>query len=171
VAPFTSVPADLDGAIPKGIRPATSCVPFTGTLPTGAVRGLDCAASGGVNLTYFQFDSSADLQTSFTSDAAPFTNSSATDTCATGDWAGTWTGTFPDGKKLTGPDLGLLCNAASTADRAFIEQIDPTVNVMLIAELDAKAPFASKQLAAARASLHTWWLNDSTIVSDESKAP
>lgn len=170
ISPFNSVAADLTKAIPADLL--AGCVAAS-INQNNILAAMDCTASGGMILTYYQFDTSADLQAAFAADlsnnGASATDNSAAASCGTEDWAGTWDITFGDGKKATGPDFGLICYTSGNG--ALIEQVDPTVNVRLIAYLESTTPFTPANLLTARANLYQWWQNSQTILSDESRTP
>jgi hypothetical protein len=166
---ITSTAADLIAAIPTAT--AGSCVPSP--LTPNALASMSCSAAGVSGIAYDQFATSADLQAAFQSELSfvtiPVTPDGAPGTtCETQNFLGIWSFTS-SGNKVTGPDFRLLCNVASGTDNsgvaftsAFIEQADPTNNVLFTVWLDNKK---GDNVNVARTSLYQWWLNADTTVS------
>ena len=160
--------ADLNNAIPGSYL--DSCQPDPSQISGPVINSVICQAPGVQALIYDQFGSSADLQTSFayaiTQISLANDTSARTGKCGLENFAGIWNIAFTDGYKVTGPDFGLLCYLNNSGN-AFIDQADPTTNVMVIAEIRA----VGGDSATARANLFTWWQNNETTVSDESRTP
>ena len=169
---ITSTAADLTAAIPKAM--VASCHPNPlYASHANALAAMSCTADGVSGITYYQFDTSADLQAAFqdgvSSTTIPVTPDNAPGTtCETQNFLGVWSFTS-SGNEVTGPDFGLLCsvdmgqdNSGAVVTYAYIEQADPTNNVLFRVMLDSKNGANDN---VARTALYQWWLKADTTVS------
>jgi len=140
----------LQAFVPSAIW--STCKPYTISIPT-VVQGARCSYAGVDSVWFDLYGSAADLKDAFASDvdASKAKPSTAALTCAKGN--GNVTTTWSMGGQASKPDQGLLCYK-DTDGSAWIEQADPTMNVMFIAVLGS----------GDQAALYKWWLDNATLV-------
>jgi serine protease Do len=130
----------------------STCRPYSPHTEATIVQGVACDYAGTDGVWYDLYGSSADLQAAIdahvqNSQAKPSTDM-ATD-CASGSWSGTWSWTG-QGSSL-GQDL--LC-AKNIDGIAYVQQADPNVNVLFIAQLKN----------GDQAAMYKWWVANTTLV-------
>ena len=120
----------------------------------GITAGAFCSYDGVDGVWFDLFGSAADLKAAYASDVKSFDAkpNTATVTCAKGNGNvdSTWTWTGQTGNH---PDQSLLCVKDSNG-QAWIEQADPTTNVMFTVLLKN----------GDQAALDKWWLKNDTLV-------
>jgi S1-C subfamily serine protease len=130
----------------------STCRAYSPHTEATVVQGVACDYAGTDGVWYDLYGSPADLQAAIdahvqNSQAKPSTDM-ATD-CASGSWSGTWSWTG----QASSPGQDLLC-AKNIDAIAYVQQADPNVNVLFVAQLKN----------GDQAAMYKWWLDNTTVV-------
>lgn len=130
----------------------STCKPYTTSIPT-VVQGARCSYAGVDAVWYDLHGSAADLKAAYASDVKASKAKPTSDklTCSQGN--GNVTDTWFFNGQASNPDQGLLCYTDSDGN-AWLEQADPTINVMFTAAL----------ASGGQAALYKWWLKSVTLI-------
>ncbi len=130
----------------------STCATYPTTITT-VVQGARCSYAGVDGVWYDLHGGPADLKAAYASEvtASDAKPTSATVTCEKGN--GNVTTTWSFNGQASDPDKGLLCFKDADGN-AWIEQADPTTNVMFTAVLSS----------GDQAALYAWWLKNDTLV-------
>ena len=165
-SPAASSPSSDSAALAK-LQPFipgeyfASCSLYDTSYSPTILLGAFCSAKGVDGVWYDLYANGADLQAAYKSDVKSYNAkpTTASVSCAKGNGNvdGTWSWGDQTGSH---PDQGMLCYKAPISTDAgaplyaWIEQVDPAINVLFTAELQS-----GKQL-----TLDKWWLDNSTLI-------
>jgi serine protease Do len=156
-SPTPSSPSSGDTAIDQlqAFVPSTiwsTCAPYSTSIPT-VVQGARCSYAGVDGVWFDLHGSAADLKAAYASDVKTSKAKPNSDnlTCAKGN--GNVTTVWSVEGQASNPDQGLLCYKDGDGN-AWIEQADPSINVMFTAVL----------ASGDQAALYQWWLNNDTLI-------
>ncbi len=132
-----------------------NCVPSTNPPYPTIVQSATCQPVSGVTQVWYDlYGSAADLKAAYTQDVQSVgAQTVSSKKCASSALDTTWSMTFPNNKVLGGPDFRLLCYT-DTKGAAWIEQEDPSTNIMYTAQLQG----------GSLADLYAWWVKSDTVV-------